>query len=236
MPVAKSYKDLPRLCEPFEANGKMYVKIQTKSGAKKLVRWYTEQEYKRMYPDEVAENKRVRSVKDVLGFEKGYITIFKGNTYEDLEYFRSSNARYNKFWGWHFISTDEIPNDLPEDVEPIRLNWEDVSDGENLIPEKELKMVIEKLIYDPTDSEFIGEVGDRLDFILTVNKIIPFENYYGHSNMYIFNDESGNEFVWTTSAKTLTLGKTYKVRGTISEHKTYRNSAQNVLKRCAVTE
>ena len=97
MPVAKSYKDLPRLCEPFEANGKMYVKVQTKSGSEKLIRWYTEQEYKRMYPDKVVKKKRIRSVKDVLGFEKGYITIFKGNTYEDLEYFRSSNAKYNKF-------------------------------------------------------------------------------------------------------------------------------------------
>lgn len=235
MPVAKSYKDLPRLCEPFESNGKMYVKVQTKSGTEKLVRWYTDQEYKRMYPDAVVEKKRIRSVKDVLGFEKGFITIFKGNTYEDLEYFQLSTARYNKFWGWHFISTDEIPNDLPSDVEPVRLNWEDVSaDGVNLIPEKELKKVIESLVYDATNSEFIGSVGQRIEDYLTITKVIPFENYYGHSYMHIMEDENGNEFVWTTAAKNLTVGETYQIRGTVKEHKTYRNSKQTVLTRCIV--
>lgn len=234
MPVAKSYKDLPRLCEPFEANGKMYVKVQTKSGSEKLIRWYTEQEYKRMYPDEIIENKRVRSVKDVLGFEKGYITIFKGNTYENLEYFRSSSARYNKFWGWYFISTDEVPSDLPTNIEPIQLKWEDVSDGENLIPEKELKMVIESLIYDPTDSEFIGTIGQRIEDYLTITKVIPFENYYGHSYMHIMVDKNSNEFVWTTATKNLTIGETYQIRGTIKGHKIYRNSKQTILSHCVV--
>lgn len=239
MPVAKSYKDLPRLCEPFEAKGKMYVKVQTKKGAEKIVRWYTNQEYNKMYPEvKIEEYKRIRPYKEVLGFDKGYVTIFKGDTYSNLEYFQLSNARYCKMWGWYIVSTEEVPADLPIDVTPIQLKWEDVCDesGEGLKNDTAIKEVVESLIYDKSESEFIGEVGDRLDFTLTVNKIIPFENYFGHSNMYIFNDESGNEFVWTTSAKTLTLGKTYQVRGSIKEHKMYRNSAQNVLTRCAVKE
>jgi hypothetical protein len=50
--VAKSYQGLKELSEPFEKNGKMYITIETKSGLSKMVRWYSEREYAKMYPDE----------------------------------------------------------------------------------------------------------------------------------------------------------------------------------------
>ena len=50
--VAKSYQGLEILCEPYElAKGRLYVKVRTKSGANKEVRWYTEAEYAKMYPE-----------------------------------------------------------------------------------------------------------------------------------------------------------------------------------------
>lgn len=90
MAVAKSYQALTQIGEPYELNGKMYVKVQAKSGAKQ-VRWYTDREYAKMYPEDKSvltsfgEDKKKspywRSQKDVLGFEEGFIWIFKGDTY-----------------------------------------------------------------------------------------------------------------------------------------------------------
>ena len=228
MPVAKSYKDLPRLCEPFEAKGRMYTKVRTKNGSEKIVRWYTTEQYSE---DISEEYKRIRSIKDVLGFETGPITIFKGGSYEDSEYFQLSKARYNRYWGWHFISTDEVPKDLPLDVEPITLHWEQVSkDGVNLMPESELKKVIEDIIYEPTQSQYAGEVGDRIEKQLTVIKAIPFET----STMHIFEDTDKNEYVWSTGAKKLPVGATYQLRGTIKKLQKYHNSRQTVLTNCRV--
>lgn len=236
MPVAKSYKDLPRLCEPFEAKGRMYTKVKTKNGSEKIVRWYTTEQYNKMYPEEASEEyKRIRSVKDVLGFEAGPITIFKGGSYEDSEYFQLSKARYNRYWGWHFISTDEVPKDLPLDIEPITLHWEQVSkDGVNLMPESELKKVIEDIIYEPTQSQYAGEVGDRIEKQLTVTKAIPFETAYGTSTMHIFEDADKNEYVWSTGAKKLPVSATYQLRGTIKKLQKYHNSCQTVLTNCRV--
>ena len=125
--VAKSYQNLEIIGEPFSSKGRLYVQVKTKSGVLKTVRWYSEKEYMKMYPNDTIEDtekfKRIKTQKETLGFEKGYITIFKGNTYEDKEYFQMSTARYSRLWGWYFISTDELPKDIPEQILHYKLNY-----------------------------------------------------------------------------------------------------------------
>ena len=48
MPVAKTYESLEMQGEPFKENGRMYVNVMTSKGLKK-VRWYSDNEYQRMY-------------------------------------------------------------------------------------------------------------------------------------------------------------------------------------------
>ena len=91
--VAKTYQSLEVVGDVYTAKGRAYVQVRTKNGALKQVRWYTEKEYAKMYPDEVKTASKdgdphFKTQKEVLGFDKGYITIFKGNTYEDKEYFK----------------------------------------------------------------------------------------------------------------------------------------------------
>lgn len=58
MPVAKSYQSLEILCEPYVLDkGRQYVKVRTKNGENKQVRWYTDAEYAKMYPEAKAEVK-----------------------------------------------------------------------------------------------------------------------------------------------------------------------------------
>ena len=56
--VAKSYQTLEIVQEPFSENGRLYVKVKTKKGTIKKVRWYSEAEYARMYPDAEPQEKR----------------------------------------------------------------------------------------------------------------------------------------------------------------------------------
>ena len=208
-----------------------------KTGAIKAVRVYTEKEYARMYPDEVkpADEASVvlKTQKEVLGFEKGFITIFKGNTYEDKEYFKLNSARYSRLWGWYFISTDPIPDDLPDDVEPVRLDWELVGgDDGNLKTEREVTAAVEGLLYEPDISEYQGEVGDKIEVFVTVEKAIALDGYYGPSTMHIMRDDDGNCYVWTTTAKSWEAGSEHLIAGTIKELKQYKGTKQTVLTRC----
>ena len=224
MATAPSFANLERLSEPFEENGKEYILVKTKSGTTRKVRWYEE------------PMKKIRPLKEVLGFTKGYITSFKGDTYSLLEWFQDSTARYHKFWGWYFTSEEELP-EIPAGITPIQLKWEDVAfvDEDQLRPESQIKEHIDSLMYDPSPSKWQGEVGDRVDRTLTVIKVTPLEDgYYGPSTFFLFRDEYENEYCWTTGSKSLDLNATYEVRGTIKALQKYKGKEETVLTRCRI--
>lgn len=193
-----------------------------------------------MYPGEVpAATQPLRPLKEVLGFEKGYITIFKGNTYEDRDYFKLNAARYHKLWGWYFISTDELPTDIPEDVTPIRLNWEDISTDDNTLKnDAAITAAVESLIYEPDVSEYQGEIGDKLELVVTVEKAVDLDGFYGASTLYSMRDLNGDVYIWTTSSTITKLktGETYRIRGKVKDHKIYKAQKQTILTRCALVK
>ena len=238
MAVAKSYQDLPIIGDVFISSGRQYINVKLKSGKTKTVRWYSDAEYRKLYPEAKAavadtSDPYYKPQKEVLGFTKGYITIFKGDTYSELDWFRASIARYARWWGWYIISTEEIPEDLPAGIEPIQLTWDMVGqeDG-NLKPEHLVKEAVESLIYEGSDSEFQGTIGERLDLFLTVERVIDLENGFGHSQMHLMRDDCGNLYVWTTASKSWPAGSEHHIRGTVKDHRTYKNEQQTVLTRC----
>lgn len=241
MAVAKTYMNCEQQGKPFMEGGKAYVYVIYR-GRRKQVRWYTEAEWQKMYgrkyvarvseADEPAEN----PAKRYLGFgDGGYITIFKGDQFEHNDFFKASVARYHRVWGWYVISTDEVPADLPEGIEPVRLEWSKITHANGqLRGDNEIKEYVDSLIYGESTSAHVGEVGERLDLKLTVKRAIKLEGAYGPSTMHVFEDELGNVFLWTTTAKTLTVDKKYLLRGTVKDHDVYRGTNQTILTRCKV--
>ena len=238
MPVAKSYAELPIIGDVFISSGRQYVNVKLKSGKTKTVRWYSDAEYRKMYPEikpvvTDPTDPYYKTQKEVLGFAKGYITIFKGDTYAEIDWFRASIARYTRWWGWYIVSTEEVPTDLPEGIQPIRLPWESVGqENGELKPEHLIKEAVEALIYEASDSEFQGAIGERLDLFLTVERVIELENNFGHSQMHLMRDDCGNLYVWTTASKSWAAGTEHHIRGTVKDHRTYKNERQTVLNRC----
>ncbi len=234
--VAKSYEGLPFVSEPYVLNGKEYVKVRMKNGSIKQVRSYTEAEY-RKYNPEVKIIKPAKSRRDILGFgEKGFIWIFKGETYENLDWFHSSPCRYARTWGWYLPSDIEMPSPLPANIEPLKLGWDEVSFEDQLISEDQIKEVVDKMLYDAGTSRYIGKVGDRLEMDVTCKKASISQSIYGISYFYVFEDSEGNVYTWGTSARSLDEGAQYHLKGTVKDHSTYRNVCQTVLTRCKVEE
>lgn len=232
--VAKSYQELPQIGDIFSSNGKQYIKVKLKSGNEKIVRVYSEKEYQKLYPAEAKPAVDKSNPKVALGFlEAGYITIYKGDTYSNLNYFKTSKVcRYNSLWGWYTASNEELPEDLPEGIEPIKLFWENISENSQLKSNEIIKKHIDSLIYESGTSKWQGSIKERITKEVTVIRNIHLDSIYGSSTLHIMEDAEGNLYSWTTTTKSWAEGSKRKIKGTVIAHETYRNQNQTKLSRC----
>lgn len=242
MPVAKSYKELKQLCEPYEKNGKEYVKVLSKSGTEREVRWYSWEEYLKQNPNEkppyelgMCGGRKLDTLKNVIGFRYGSITLVRGDTDSFKAWLSEQGATYRTFWGWAFESGIEIPN-LPAGLRTYQLEWKDISlSDDQLKPQDQIEAHINSLIYGNSTSEWVGSVGERLDLNLTVKQIVELsKGAYGVSYFHVFTDDKGNEFTWNTTSKRLEENTLYTLRGTVKAHSKYKGRKQTTLTRCAV--
>ena len=132
--VAKSYKDLEKIGEPYVKSNRSYIKVRTKTGGEKEVRVYTEAEYRKMYTEEEVKTTGY-VVKDILGFgQTNSIYLARGNE----KWLERSPCRFHTSFGWyyapHFGSIDEK---LPDGVEMAILKWDDVGNADGTLKPKE---------------------------------------------------------------------------------------------------
>lgn len=129
--VAPSFQNFEFLTEPYSSNGKMYIRVRNpKTGTERQIRWYNDVEFRKLYPKEKVEikNKYYRPRKEVLGFDKGYITVLiNADIDKHAEWLAAAKARYHKQWGWYIISTEAIPENHPEEITIKKLLWEEIN-------------------------------------------------------------------------------------------------------------
>lgn len=127
MPVAPSFQDFTLLCEPFNKNGKMHVKVRNeKTGNEREVRWYSDSEYAKAYGKKLIDvDKGYDNLKHIRGFDNGPILVIRRNRPEDEDWLRASCARYAVGIGWYIVSTDTFPDNAPKHLKFLLLSWEE---------------------------------------------------------------------------------------------------------------
>lgn len=236
MSVAQSYQKYEIFGDPYEHDKRQYVKIKypccrklscQKCGGQgfylKEVRWYDEPV--------------IFNARQGFGFfEKGYITLFKGPEAAVEEYCKANllgKVRYNTLFFWHLPSTYEIPINLPSNISTIQLNFNEIASKETIGDYDMIRDYVSDLLSDSqSNSEFIGVVGDTFQGELIVINDTLKQGYYGDTHTYIFEDEFQNRYSWTTSARKLSVGEKYCLRGTIKEHLKLEGIKHTVLTRC----
>lgn len=232
--VAKSYQNYPLVNEPYSVNGRMYVKVNTGKTVRQ-VRWYTENEYRSMYGESATQEAK-KSQKEVLGFAEGYITIFKGETFDHKEELREAGATYTRLWGWSIAGGKEVPE--INGLEPVRLDWSFVgSEDGKCYNEEVIKNAVEPLLYGAGKSTHQGEIGERLRNIpVVVVSCNQFTSNFGDKNVITFEDEYENVYVWFTTTRSLEAGTHWILTGTVKAHNIYKGTAQTTLTRCSLVK
>ena len=233
MAVAKTYAAYEILGEPFKESGKMYVNVQAPKGIKK-VRWYSDAEYRRMYPTAMIEDNTMNfDARHAFGFgAEGYITIYKGRNVEEWAENDRTNLWYNLTFGYYTPGRLTGP-DVIEGVEPIKLVWEQVAaEGNKMRPHEEVQKIIAGLLNTTSTSIYQGELNEYLQKTVTVREKKTNETHFGTKYTYCLEDSEGNAYIWETGAKDYPNSKTVSLKMKVKEHKEMNNEKVTVVWYC----
>lgn len=235
MPVAKTYEKYPLDGEPFEENDRLYVYVIAPKGKKK-VRWYSNAEYKRMYPDAVIVSSF--NARQAFGFgEVGYITIFKGDEDTVREWAQASwppKAWYNTLFNFYTPGGRALEN-LPSTITPIQIKWSDIAVNETqLKSDEEVRKYVMALTTDMVDStsHFQGAKDEWLERKVVIKENKTSESHFGEKHTHVMLDAEGNKYVWETGAKNYAPTMEIKLKMKVKEHKEINGEKCTVVWYC----
>lgn len=164
--------------------------------------------------------------------DAGYSWVAIGDTFKIKEELKSAGAKFNRELGWHFRSE-------PSEFKTVRITLDDVTrkdcDGRIKYKEdaydfiNELKMQF----IEPTNSEWVGEIGQKITIIGVLKDVHQFQSAFGLTNVFSFDDEDENTIVWmTTKHVPIEIGMHCELSGKIKAHNTFRGDKQTLLSRC----
>ena len=235
MAVAKTYEKMVLVGEPFQENGKMYVNVQAPKGIKK-VRWYSDAEYRRMYPNAVVENDIMNfDARHAFGFDKaGFITIYKGQKVKDWAENDRTNIWFNLTFGY-FTPGNLVHPELIDGITPIKLTWEEVAaEGNKMKPHEEVQKYVSTLLNpaDNSQSQYQGAENEWLQKTVTVRKKKTKDSRYGDKHTYTLVDAENNTYIWETGAKNYALDATVSLKMKVKEHKEINSEKVTVVWYC----
>ena len=239
--------------KPHPAFGGICLKCNGSGWLRKEVRLYTKAEYETMKRN----NERVKARKEQEKKEKierefednkkkwlekngfaedGTSYIITGDSYSIKDELKAAGWKYDPILKWHKAN----PADYEDRV--VKINVEDCfqisawGDGRYLSTAKDF---IENLLNEakePSASEWVGEVGERLKKIpVTLIGLFGYEGKYGYSQVVKFQDENGNAFTWFTATNIpVAIGDSCLLTGTVKKLDTYKDEKTTILTRCRI--
>lgn len=231
MPVAKTYAHMEIQGEPFSENKRMYVNVLAPKGIKK-VRWYSEAEYARMYPNEVKDEPEFNAYR-AFGFnDSDYITLYKGRNVEEWAENDRRNIWNNLIFGYYTPGRLELPN-LTDGIEAVQLKWEQVAaKGNTMKPAEEVQKIVQSLIGMVSNSEYQGEEGTWIQKEVVVREKKSRDSRYGEKHTYVLVDAENNTYVWETNTKDYAIDVAVSLKMKVKEHKEINGEKVTVVWYC----
>lgn len=236
MPVAKTYAKMDISGEPFMENKRMYVNVISPKGLKK-VRWYSDAEYRKMYPEEEPIDIMMKfNAHLVFGFgDKNYIVLYRGKE-EDIENWAHAvwppKAWHNLTFGYYTPAKLDTGS-YPENTEPVKLTWDEVKqDDIHMKSHAEVQKIVAAKLGTLSKSHYQGVVNEWLQKTVKVTKKTSKESHFGTKHTYDLEDSDGNTYIWETGAKDFADSQTVSLKMKVKEHKEINGNEVTVVWYC----
>ena len=226
MPVAKTYAKCEIEGEVFIENKRAYVNVKTAKGLKK-VRWYSDAEYKRMYPDAVIEPQDIMmtfNARHAFGFDDaGYITLYRGDEKVLEDWAQTSwppRAWRNETFGF-YTPAKLFPGAPPKGITPVKLTWDEVKqDDIHMKSHEEVKRYVDTLLYGTdTPQTHKWDINEWIEKEVTIREKSTDESRFGTKHTYTMSDAENNTYIWTTGAKDFGLDVVVHLKMKVKEYK-----------------
>lgn len=179
----------------------------------------------------------------------GYTYLFLGDTYSVKDQIKSLGGKFDYTLGWHIDHEVDgfqfLKIHIDEVAEPDL--YEGYAYKQNISNELESRKRNEyNNANSITPSEWVGEVGQKIEIEAVLTNIGSYESTFGWTRVYTFTDDNDNDFIWKTTSwdnfdysagkNILEIGDRAAISGTIKDHNEYRGVKQTVLTRCKVNK
>lgn len=231
-------------------------------------------EYTPEYAQKLADRRRAKALKGAdernakflakEGFSAdGKAWLVCGDTYSIKDELKNAGAKYSGLFGWHFDHETKYTAVVVDIKDFAEIN--DIGNywfgnyTEIVETVKELKRAKENE-NKTVESEYVGEVGDKVEMEVTYDGRAYFDTAYGTTYIHRFVDSEGNKLVWRTGndlcleeegtrdnftyvdvdrrkyilCRHYEKGDKLTIKGTIKDHSEYRGEKQTSLTRCKV--
>jgi len=235
--VAKSYENYERVGEPFEKSGRMYTKAAERR-AKEREETRVQEAIERAARRQAISEANKKSWFEKNGFDVNGITycVYGDDTYSIKEHLKELGCKFSPLFMWH----SPEPIELPEGYGTFEINYIDYmvwdTENDNMIFKEDAKEKIERRFdetKEPSLSEYVGEVGERLRNLTVVfSSRRGYTSRYGWTNIFTFKC-GDNVFTWFTSSEPeIEVGNTYDMTATVKKHEEFRSVKTTVVSRC----
>ena len=159
-----------------------------------------------------------------------YVAV--GDTYSIKDELKKSGAKFSRELGWSF-------KEDPVKFKTIKIHIDSVAHKSdrgiyhfNDDVEDFMKKIQEQFI-EPTNSEWVGEIGEKLITWVILKDTHQFQGTFGLTTIYTFKDEDDNSIIWmTTKNVPIEIGDHCELKGTVKAHNIFRGDKQTLLSRC----
>ena len=175
-----------------------------------------------------------RMAKAGFGREGEEFAIYRvmGETFSIKEQLKELGCKFKPQVGWYSAhelegyATQRMTSDMVLEPNKPLIEWKSMSE-------------CKANFNDPINGKWIGEVGDRIQIKVHIDRVIEGSGYtyakgpWGHTTTYLIlmSDDEGNQYKWSTSCW-YEEGEDVEFKATVKAHETYNFQRQTVLTRC----